>query len=44
MWEEFLARVKEECTLDFMLEMIEDALCYNFEFKVENHKLFWREM
>lgn len=26
------------------LTIIEDALCYHFEFKVENHKLYFREM
>lgn len=27
-----------------ILSIIDDALCYGFEFKVENHKLYFREI
>lgn len=30
-------------TLQETISIIEDALCYHFEFKVENHKLYFRE-
>lgn len=30
-------------TVEELLSIIDDALCYGFEFKVENHKVFWRE-
>ena len=26
-----------------MVEVVDDALCFGFEFKVENHKLYCRE-
>jgi len=25
-----------------VLEIIDDALCHGFEFKVENHTIYWR--
>ena len=27
-----------------VMKIIDDALCYGFEFKVENHKLYFREV
>ena len=27
-----------------VMEIIDDALCHGFEFKVENHKLYFREV
>lgn len=29
-------------TLNESMEIIDDALCYLFEFKVENHRLYFR--
>lgn len=31
-------------TLQEILEIIDDALCYLFEFKVENYSLYYREI
>ena len=42
MWEEFNTELADNLT-DAM-KIIEDALCYGFEFKVENHKLYFREV
>ena len=42
MWEEFNTELAGNLT-DAM-KIIEDALCYGFEFKVENHKLYFREV
>lgn len=30
-------------TVEEMLNIIDDALCYGFEFKVENGQLYYRE-
>ena len=42
MWEEFSAGLTGSLTE--VIKIIEDALCYGFEFKVENHKLYFREV
>ena len=42
MWEEFNTELADNLT-DAM-KIIEDALCHGFEFKVENHKLYFREV
>ena len=42
MWEEFSAGLTDSLTE--VIKIIEDALCYGFEFKVENHKLYFREV
>lgn len=31
------------CEFSKTLEVIEDALCFGFEFKVENHTIYFRE-
>jgi len=31
-------------SLDYVLSLIEDALTHLFEFKVENHQLYFREL
>ena len=40
MWEKFNT---ENYTLYEMLQIIDDAMCYLFEFKVENGNLYYRE-
>ena len=42
MWEEFNTEIADNITE--ALKFIYDALCYGFEFKVENHKLYFREV
>ena len=42
MWEEFNTGISDNLTE--VMEIINDALCYGFEFKVENHKLYFREV
>ena len=42
MWEEFSTGITDNLTE--VMEIINDALCYGFEFKVENHKLYFREV
>ena len=42
MWEEFSTGLADNLTE--VMEIINDALCYGFEFKVENHKLYFREV
>ena len=42
MWEEFSTGLTDSLTE--VIKIIEDALCYGFEFKVENHKLYFREV
>lgn len=42
MWEEF--NIELSLNLSEILKIIDDALCYGFEFKVENHKLYFREV
>ena len=31
-------------TIECVQEIIDDALCYGFEFKIENYKLYYREI
>ena len=40
MWEEFSTGLADNLTE--VMEIINDALCYGFEFKVENHKIYFR--
>ena len=42
MWEEFSTGLSDNLTE--AMKIIDDALCYGFEFKVENHKLYFREV
>ena len=42
MWEEFSTGLSDN--LSEVMKIIDDALCYGFEFKVENHKLYFREV
>lgn len=42
MWYEFNIVISDNLTE--VMKIIEDALCYGFEFKVENHKLYFREV
>ena len=42
MWHEFSTGLTDNITE--VLKIIDDALCYGFEFKVENHKLYFREV
>lgn len=35
---------KYSITLEQTLYIIYDALCYGFEFKVENHAIYYREI
>ena len=42
MWQEFNTGLADNLTET--MKIIEDALCYGFEFKVENHKLYFREV
>ena len=42
MWEEFSTGLSDN--LSEVMKIIDDALCYCFEFKVENHKLYFREV
>ena len=42
MWHEFNTCLTDNITE--VLKIIDDALCYGFEFKVENHKLYFREV
>ena len=41
MWKEFNTGISDNLTE--VMKIIDDALCYGFEFKVENHKLYFRE-
>ena len=41
MWIE--ARLLNNIDVECALEIIDDALCYGFEFKVENGKIFYKE-
>ena len=41
MWQEFSAGLTT--SISEVMEIIEEALCYGFEFKVENYKLYFRE-
>lgn len=42
MWDEYIFDQKD--IVPIVLSIIDDALCYGFEFKVENHKLYFREI
>lgn len=42
MWEEFNIGISDNLTE--VIKIIDDAICYDFEFKVENHKLYFREV
>lgn len=42
MWEEFSTGLADNLTE--VMKIIDDALCYGFEFKVENYKLYFREV
>ena len=42
MWEEFSTGLSDN--LSEVMKIIDDALCYGFEFKVENHTLYFREV
>lgn len=42
MWHEFNTGITDNITE--VLKIIDDALCYGFEFKVENHILYFREV
>lgn len=42
MWE--LAIYLMSLTIDEAIEIIDDALCFGFEFKVENNQIYWREV
>ena len=42
MWQEFSAGLAVNLT--GTMKIIDDALCFGFEFKVENHKLYFREV
>lgn len=42
MWQEFSIGLSDNLTE--VMKIIDDALCYGFEFKVENHKLYFREV
>lgn len=42
MWEEINIGLSEN--FSEVIKIIDDALCYGFEFKVENHKLYFREV
>ena len=42
MWEEFNTGIAS--TISEVINIVDDALSYGFEFKVENHKLYFREV
>lgn len=42
MWQEFSTGLIT--SIPEVMKIIDDALCYGFEFKVENHKLYFREV
>lgn len=42
MWQEFNTGISDNITE--VLKIIDDALCYGFEFKVENRKIYFREV
>lgn len=42
MWKEFNTELSDNLTE--VMKIIDDALCYGFEFKVENYKLYFREV
>lgn len=42
MWYEFTIGLSDNLTE--VMKIIDDALCFGFEFKVEEHKLYFREV
>lgn len=42
MWEELTSEICE--SIEDAMKIIEDALCFGYEFKVENHKIWFREV
>lgn len=42
MWEEFNAGI--DATISEVINIVDDAMCNGFEFKVENHRLYFREV
>ena len=42
MWEEFNTGIAD--TISEVINIVDDALCYGFEFKVKNNKLYFREV
>lgn len=42
MWE--LIKLPTGTPISDWLEIINDAMCYGFEFKVENHDIYFREV
>lgn len=42
MWQEFSTGLADNLTE--VMKIIDDALCYGFEFKVENHNLYFKEV
>ena len=42
MWEEFNTGIAD--SISEVINIVDDALSYGFEFKVENHKLYFREV
>ena len=42
MWKEFNTEISDNLTE--VMKIIDDALCYGFEFKVKNYKLYFREV
>ena len=42
MWEELV--ILENYDLMKALSILDDATCHGFEFKVENHKIYYREI
>ena len=42
MWQEYSTGLTTSITE--VIKIIDDALCYGFEFKVENHKLYFKEV
>ena len=42
MWQEFSTGLTT--SISEVMKIIDDALCYGFEFKVENHKIYFREV
>lgn len=41
-WEVFEPTTPHD--IETMSEIIEDALSYGFEFKIDNHKIWWRDI
>ena len=42
MWQEFSTGLTT--SISEVMKIIDDALCFGFEFKVENHKLYFKEV